>query len=313
MSGAASRVPLGQQIQQGLGNAGAYVAIFLLWLLHFLPLPLLAALGHGLAWVLWRVARSRRKVAMVNLGLCFPELSTEQRVALGKEHFVWLTRSLLERCLLWFASNERLLRMVRVEGDITRAERTGEPVMWLLPHFVGLDFTAPPLMLLQKRPGIDVYQRQSNPVMDAWLMRARARFGPERSTLVDRSAGIRPVIRAIHAGAGFVNAPDQDFGRKDSAFLPFFGVPASTLLAPARMARSLGMMVQPIIVTMLPGGQGYVVKFCEPPPGFDDPDPEAAAAAFNRWLEARIREHPAQYLWVHRRFKTRPEGEPYFY
>jgi KDO2-lipid IV(A) lauroyltransferase len=185
--------------------------------------------------------------------------------------------------------------------------------MWLLPHFVGLDFTAPPLMLLQSRPGIDVYQRQSNAVMDARLMQARARFGPERSTLVDRSAGIRPVIRAINAGAGFVNAPDQDFGRKDSAFVPFFGVRASTLLAPARMARSMGMLVQPIVVTMLPGGQGYVVKFCEPPPGFDDPDPEAAAAAMNRWLEARIRENPAQYLWVHRRFKTRPPGEPQFY
>lgn len=296
-----------------LGNAAAYVGIFLLWLLHFLPLPLLAALGKGVAWLLWRVARSRRRIALVNLQLCFPELSEAKRVALAKEHFVWLTRSLLERCLLWFASNERLLRMVQVEGDISRAERSGEPVMWLLPHFVGLDFTAPPLMLLQKRPAIDVYQRQSNAVMDARLMQARARFGPERSMLVDRSAGIRPVIRAINAGAGFVNAPDQDFGRKDSAFVPFFGVPACTLLAPARMARSMGMLVQPIVVTMLPGGQGYRVKFCDTPAGFDDPDPEVAAVAMNRWLEERIRENPAQYLWVHRRFKTRPPGEPGFY
>jgi KDO2-lipid IV(A) lauroyltransferase len=290
-----------------LGRVGAHAAIFLMWLLHWLPLPLLAVLGQGLGWLLWRVARSRRHVTLTNLRLCLPELDEAQRLALGKEHFVWTARSLLERSLLWFASEARLRRLVRIEGDVRRAERTGEPVMWLLPHFVGLDFTAPALMLNQARPGVDVYQRQRNPVFDARLHQARARFG--QSTLVNREAGIRPVIRAIQAGAGFVNAPDQDFGIKDAAFVPFFGVPAATLVSPARMAASMKMLVQPIVITMLPGGQGYVARFCDPPEGFDDPDPVAATAAFNRWLEARVREHPAQYFWVHRRFKTRPPGE----
>ena len=300
-------------IGRWIGNGGAYLGIGLLWLLHLLPLGVLARLGQGLAWVLWRVARSRRHITLCNLRACFPELTEAERVALGKEHFVWMVRSLLERSLLWFASNERLLRMVRVEGDIERAQRTGEPVMWLLPHFVGLDFTAPALMLRQQRPAIDVYQRQRNPVMDRMLLKARARFRPDGSTLIHREAGIRPVMRAIQAGAGFVNAPDQDFGLKDAAFVPFFGVPAATLVSPARMARSMKLMVQPIVVTMLPGSQGYVVRFCEPPEGFDDPDPVVATAAFNRWLEARVREHPAQYFWVHRRFKTRPEGAPPIY
>ncbi len=300
-----------QALGRRAGNLGAHLVIGLMWLLHWLPLPALAVLGRGLAWLLWRLARSRRRVAMTNLRLCFPTLTESEREAIGREHFVYLCTSLFDRGVLWFASDARLKRLVRVEGDVRRAERSGEPVMWLLPHFVGLEFTAPALMLNQGRAGVDVFQRQSNEVFDAGLLKARGRFG--RSTLVDRAAGIRPVIRAIQAGAGFVNAPDMDFGRKDSAFLPFFGVPASTLLAPARMALSMKMLVQPIVLTMLPRGRGYVAEFCEPPPGFDDPDPARAMADFNAWLEQRIRANPSQYLWVHRRFKTRPAGEPKFY
>jgi len=105
----------------------------------------------------------------------------------------------------------------------------------------------------------------------------------------------------------------MDFGRKDAAFVPFFGVPAATLLAPSRMARLLGMAVQPVIAEMLPGGRGYRVRFHEPLAGFPTDDAEADTAWLNRWIEERIRECPAQYLWVHRRFKTRPLGEPKLY
>ena len=290
-----------------MGRLGARAALGLMWLLHWLPLPLLAALGQGLAALLWPLAGSRRRIALTNLRLCFPDWTEAQRRAVAREHFGWLVRSLLERSLLLYASEARLRRLVRVVGDVHRAEREGVPVMWLLPHFVGLEFTGPALMLNQGRAGVDVYQPQSNPVFDAALLRARSRFGD--ATLVPRAEGVRPVLRAIQAGAGFVNAPDMDFGVKDAAFVPFFGVPASTLLSPARMARSMKMLVQPLVLTMLPGGQGYEMRLHEPPEGFDDPDPLQATAAFNRWLEARIREQPSQYLWVHRRFKTRPPGE----
>lgn len=293
-------------------RVGAWAAIGLMWCLHWLPLPLLAALGRGLGAVLWRVARSRRHVAMTNLRLCFPELTEAQRLALGREHFDWLSRSLLERSVLLFASAGRLRRLIRIDGDITQAGREGWGVMWLLPHFVGLEVVGPALMLNQSKPGVDIYQRQSNPVFDAFLLKSRARFG--HAILVDRASGIRPVMRAIQQqGAGFVNAPDQDFGLKDAAFVPFFGVPASTLLSPGRMARSMGLHIQPIVMEMLPGGQGYVAHVMASPPGMDDPDPVLAATAMNRWLEARIRERPAQYLWVHRRFKNRPAGEPGVY
>ncbi len=289
----------------------ARLLIGLLWLLHFLPLGLLAALGRGLGRLLWWLAASRRRIALKNLELCFPELAAAEREALAREHFAMVGRSLLERGLLWFASPERLQRLIRIKGNIRLAEQTPGAMMWLLPHFVGLEWVGPALMLNQKRPGVDVYQPQSNAVLDARILAGRSRFGT--TAFVDRHDGIRPVLRLIKQGYAFLNAPDLDHGEKDSAFVPFFGVPACTLLAPARMAASQGMVVQPLVVTMLPGGQGYEVEACEPIPGYPSEDPLADAHTVNAWLEARVRRHPAQYFWVHKRFKTRPAGEPPVY
>ena len=293
------------------GRVFARLLIGLLWLLHWLPLPLLVALGRGLGALLWPLARSRRRIALRNLELCFPELDATAREALAREHFALMGRSFLERGLLWFASEQRLLRLMKVEGDIGLADRSEQPVMWLLPHFVGLEWAAPALMLKQGTPAVDVYQAQSNEVFDKQMLAGRARFG--KNAFVDRHDGIRPVLRYIKQGYGFVNAPDMDFGEKDSAFVPFFGVPACTLLAPARMADSQKMIVQPLVVTMLPGGQGFRVEACDPIPGYPSGDALADAHRLHAWLEQKVRANPAQYLWVHKRFKTRPAGEPSLY
>ncbi len=285
----------------------ARLLIALMWLLHFLPLAVLAPLGRGLGRLLWWLARRRRHIALRNLELCFPQLPQAEREALAREHFAMVGRSLLERGLLWFASAERLQRLIRIKGNIRLAEQTPGAMMWLLPHFVGLEWVGPALMLNQKRPGVDVYQPQSNPRLDAQILAGRARFGT--TAFVDRHDGIRPVLRLIKQGYAFLNAPDLDHGEKDSAFVPFFGVPACTLLAPARMAASQGMVVQALVVTMLPGGQGYEVEACEPIPGYPSGDPLVDARTLNTWLEERVRRHPAQYFWVHKRFKTRPPGE----
>lgn len=292
-------------------NLMAHLLVALLWLLHWLPLALLSRIGLALGGLLWLLGRSRRRVALRNLELCFPAMPEAQRVALAYEHFGWLGRSFLERGLLWFASAERLQRIMHIKGDIRLAERTGVPVMWMLPHFVGLEWSGPALMLNQGRPGVDVYQRQSNPVLDARLLAGRARFG--ESAFVDRHDGIRPVLKLIKRGYGFVNASDMDFGSKDSAFVPFFGVPACTLLAPSRIAQTMGMLVQPIVITMLPGGGGYEIEACAPLSDYPSDDPLADARTLNAWLERQILLRPAQYLWVHKRFKTRPAGEPSLY
>ena len=290
---------------------GARVLLAMLWLLHWLPLGVQAALGRGLGRVAHRFVGSRRRVAERNVELCFPELAADERDRLVREHFGWLGRSLLERGLLWYGSGERLQRLIRVEGDVTLAERSERPVMWLVPHFMGLDVAGNAVLLFQKRKVVSMYQRQSNPVMDRALRRGRVRLG--NVEIFSREEGGRLLVRAIRRGDAFFNLPDMDFGRKESEFVPFFGVPAATIVAPARMARLLGMVVQPVVAEILPGGAGYRVRFLEPWTHFPTDDPVADTAAMNRWIEAEIRARPAQYLWVHKRFKTRPPGEAKLY
>ena len=144
--------------------------------------------------------------------------------------------------------------------------------------------------------------------MDAAIRRARLRFN--QGEVFARSDSARPLLRAIRRGWAFFNLPDMDFGLRDAAFVPFFGVPAATLLAPSRMARALDMLVQPVVAEILPGAAGYRVRFLDPWTAFPSADALADSAAMNRWIESEIRRNPAQYLWVHKRFKTRPAGEP---
>jgi Kdo2-lipid IVA lauroyltransferase/acyltransferase len=283
----------------------------LLWLTHWLPLPLLAAFGRSVGRALHFFAKSRRLVALRNVELCFPEQSLEQRQALVREHFQWLGRSIIERGLLWYAPVERLKRLIHVEGNVTLAEHSAQPVMWLVPHFMGLDVAGAATQLFQKQQVGSIYQEQSDAVMDAAMRAGRLRFN--QGEVFARSDSAKPLIRAIKRGYAFFNLPDMDFGARDAAFVPFFGVPAATLLAPSRMARALGMVVQPVVAEMLPGGRGYRVRFLEPWTAFPTADALADTAAMNRWIETEIRANPAQYLWVHKRFKTRPEGEASLY
>jgi KDO2-lipid IV(A) lauroyltransferase len=258
-------------------------------------------------------------VALRNVELCLPELSRADREALVREHFQWLARSLLERALLWHASPARLRRLIRVEGDVELAEREaakggegqGRAVMWLVPHFLAVDVAGASTQLFQKHRGFDVYAPQSNAVLDKALLEGRARFGT--ADFYSKKEGARPIVRAIRKGHAFFNPCDMDFGLRDAAFVPFFGQQAATLLAPSRLARSMNMVVQPVVGEMLPGGRGYVVRFLPAWTDWPGDDPVADAARMNRFIEEQIRRCPAQYLWVHRRFKTRPPGEPSLY
>ncbi len=289
----------------------AHALLALIWLLHFLPLAWLAALGNGLGRLLHAVGRSRRAVALRNVELCLPELPRERREALVRQHFQWLGRSLLERGVLWHASPERLKRLIHVEGDVRLAETSERPVMWLVPHFVALDVAGTATQLFQSKPVGSIYQPQSNPVIDAAVLRGRIRFG--QGKIYSRHDGALALVRAVKRGNAFFNLPDMDFGLRDTGFVPFFGVTASTLLAPSRMARSLKMAVQPVVAETLPGGQGWRVRFLPAWEDWPTDDPMADAARMNRWIEGEVRSNPAQYLWVHKRFKTRPAGEAAVY
>jgi KDO2-lipid IV(A) lauroyltransferase len=294
-----------------IGRLGAHALLATLWLLHGLPLSVQAMLGDGLGRALHFLGRGRRRIARRNVQLCLPELGAAERRALVRQHFRWLGRSMVERALLWYASPERLRRLIHVEGDVKLAERSARPVMWLVPHFVALDAAGSATQLFQSRPVGSIYQAQSSPVFDAAIRAGRTRFG--QGAIFARADTALPLVRAIRRGHAFFNLPDMDFGLKDAAFVPFFGVPAATLLAPSKMARALDMIVQPVLAEMLPSGRGYRVRFLEAWTDWPTDDPEADTLRLNQWIETQVRASPAQYLWVHKRFKTRPPGEPSLY
>jgi KDO2-lipid IV(A) lauroyltransferase len=293
-------------------NIFAHAVLAFLRLFSMLPLAVQAAVGDGVGRLLWRVAGSRRRIALRNLELCLPDRTPGEREDIARANFRWIARSILERGLLWYASRERLQRLIHVEGDVGFAERHPDtPVMWLVPHFAGLDVAGSTSQIYQSRGVTSVYQRQSNEVFDKAILAGRIRFG--QGAIYSRHEKALPLIRAIRRGWAFFNLPDMDFGATDAAFVPFFGVPAATILAPSKIARQLKMTVQPVIAEILPGGQGYRVRYLDPWTDFPTDDPVADMRRMNAWIEQEILRNPTQYLWVHKRFKTRPAGEPSLY
>ncbi len=281
------------------------IGLFLLWLLHFLPLAVLARAGQGVGMLLYWLGRERRRVARINLRLCFPELSDKEREALVRRHFRAFGRSFVEYGILWWSSKERIQRLVRIEGLEHLQAAAGRPVIWLAPHFVGLDMGG--VRLTSEFPLVSIYSRQKNPAFDRLLRHGRTRFG--NATLFSRQDGIRPVVKALRGGLPFYYLPDQDFGARDSVFAPFFGVPAATITGLSRLARATGAAVAPCVTRQLPGGEGYVLRFYPPWEEYPGGGIEADTRRMNAFIEECVRDMPEQYFWLHKRFKTRPEGE----
>lgn len=294
-----------------LRNLLSRPVVVLFWLLHFLPLPVLAAIGNALGRVLFRLGDRRRDVVRINLGLCFSELAAADREKLVRDHFRVLGRSILERSVLWWGSRERLERMIRIEGtEKLRAQLdAGRPVILLSPHFVGLD--AGGVAVAMRFDSLSMYAEQANPVFDRLLLNGRRRFGDQ--ILLTRQDGIRATVKAMKSGRPFYYLPDLNARRREAVFVPFFGVPAATTAGLSRLARAAGAVVLTCVTRVLPGGQGYLTEIGDAWENFPTADAEADTARMNAWIEAAVRTMPEQYYWVHRRFKTRPEGSPLIY
>ena len=285
------------------------VGLGLLWLLHFLPLAVLAPLGRALGLVLYVVARERRKVALTNLRLCFPHQPDTEIRRLARRHFQAVGRSLVERGVLWWSSKERLQRLIQVEGLEHWQDVGGRPVIWLAPHFVGLDMGG--TRIITQWRGVSVYSHQKDPVFDRILLHGRTRF--VKPELYSRQDGIRPVVKAMRGGLPLYYLPDMDLGDRDAIIVPFFGVPAATITGLSRIARLANALVVPAVTRQLPGAQGYVLRFYPAWTDFPGANVEADTRRMNAFIEERVLEMPEQYYWVHKRFKTRPPGEPPVY
>lgn len=281
--------------------------MFLIWALHFLPLGALAAIGNGLGRLLYWLIPERRRVTRINLEKCFPQLPAQERERIAREHFRWFCRSILERGVWWWASRGRIRRLVRVEGEEHLQALGGRGAVLLAPHFVGLDCI---LRLAMEYPMCSTYGHQKDKYLDRVIYERRTRFG---GGLFDRQATLRPAIRAIKGGSLYYYLPDLDFGRKGTVFVPFFGVQAATATGLGYIARLARAPVLPCVTRMLPGGGGYVLRIHPPWTGFPSGDEAADARRMMAFIEERVLEMPEQYFWLHKRFKTRPEGEARFY
>jgi len=281
----------------------------LMWLLHWLPLSWLGRLGEAIGALLFCVLKTRRHIALTNLQLCLPELSDAERQTIAKQHFQAYARAVLERSILWWASESRLKRLITIDPALPLATICAGPTILLCPHFVSLDVAGVAVMLQSSL--CSIYTCQRNRVFDQTLRKGRSRFRPVK--LFSRNQGIKPIIRAMREGLPFFMLPDMDFGAKDAEFVPFFGNPAATLTAPARIAAATHATLIPVVATYLPNYQGWKVQFYPPWDNYPGDDIFSATQRMNRFIEDRIRETPAEYWWTHKRFKTRPKNFPDVY
>ena len=283
----------------------------LMWLLHWLPLPVLGRIGKGVGSILFLWMRDRRRIALTNLKLCLPEKSDDERRQIALLHFQGYARSVLERSILWWASPERLRRLIHIEPSVPTALAAERPTIFLCPHFVCLEVAG--VAITMAGPACSIYSRQRSKVFDEALRKGRLRFTPDASNLMDRNAGIKPIIRAMRNGRPFLMLPDMDFGPRESVFVDFFGVPAATLTAPARLTAATDGQVIPVLTSFLPDYQGWKVRFYPAWDNYPGTDKDEATRRMNAFIEERVRENPAEYFWTHKRFKTRPQGRPSVY
>jgi KDO2-lipid IV(A) lauroyltransferase len=282
-----------------------------LWLLRglgYLPLSWLRALGAALGGVLYRVVRSRRHVVLTNLRVCFPELSVAEREALARQSFVHFAQAWLDRSWLWHRSAACIQSRVQLTGDV-QALSSDEPTVLFAPHFVGLDVGWTLLTLNLPLHFTTIFTPQSNAAVDAWVAQGRQRFGQVR--LFRREDGVKPIVSALRKNELLYLLPDMNFGPSESIFVPFYGELAATVPSLSRFAKLGRARVVPVITRMTNAGYDVVVH----PAWTDFPtdDVEADTAVMNQRLEGFIQAMPAQYFWVHKRFKTRPAGAPEIY
>lgn len=276
---------------------------------RYLSMPMRWRLARVAAAVLWFAVPKRRHVILRNLELCFPELSRTERESLAKRVYVRLARAAIDHGTLWCGSAEDVRSLVHFHGIEHLLNPENRPVIVVSPHFAGLD--AAGIALNTYVRGVSLYQTQSNPVWDEALLKGRLRFSNPVLIAKSGDSDLRRVMREMKTGLPFYYLPDMDHGRRNSIFVPFFGVEAATLPMVSRLARVMQAKVLWCIATMTE--TGYQVEISEAWENFPTNDPQADTCRLNAELETFIRQQPDQYLWVHRRFKTRPEGEHSLY
>lgn len=282
----------------GLMRAGAW-----------LPWPLKLRVGKMIGLMAWRFAKRRRHITETNLRLAFPELDEERRARLVRKTFIANGIGILETATGWCRDPEHLRHRVTFQGErnVQQAMARGKGALIIGIHFSTLDLGGALHSLFF--PADAVYRPHDNALFERFMTRARRHiFG----AVIDRH-DLRGVVRRIKSGHAVWYSPDQDFGREASVFAPFFGVEAATIKLTGKIARMTGAPVMPLIFHRNPDNRSYTLEYLPALEDFPSDNEVEDATRINAVIEAAIRRHPEQYLWLHRRFKTRPPGEPGVY
>ncbi|MGY6772073.1 LpxL/LpxP family Kdo(2)-lipid IV(A) lauroyl/palmitoleoyl acyltransferase [Gallibacterium sp. ZY190522] len=287
-----------------------WLGIILFRLILFLPYPCLVKIGHGLGKLFSKFKFGKRRLAIArrNLELCFPEMSELQRQELLKQNIQAVGMAIIETGMAWFWSDNRIKKWSKIEGldYLTKAD---SGIILVGIHFLTLELGARILGLYHQ--GIGVYRPNDNPLFD-WLQ-TKGRIRSNKSML-DRH-NLRGMIRALRQGETIWYAPDHDYGRKSAVFVPFFAVKnAATTTGTAFLKRSVPQsLVIPFTPLRNKDGSGYTISISAPIDLSDCEDDVAIVTRVNQAIEREIKKDPSLYMWLHRRFKTRPEGEEVFY
>ena len=289
----------------------AWIGLGVIRLLATLPYPLLLRVGRGLGAVAARLLGSRRRIAARNLELCFPQLDAGERERLLEANLRDSGLMLVEFALGWLGSRRAIARVpVTIEGleHLDQARAQGRGVLLTGAHFSHLELAGRLLVEHGHQRVAGMYRVHGDAAFEWAIRRARARYAEN----MFRKDELRATVRHLRSGGIVWYAPDQDMRGKDAAFVPFFGVAASTITATHHLARLSGALVVPFFHRRLEGG-GYVLRLEAPLDGFPGDDVVTDTASVSLAIERMVREAPTQYLWIHQRFKTRPAGQPPVY
>ena len=282
----------------------------LLWLIRLFPMPVIGKMAWALHWPVYLLARERRHVGLTNVRLCFPDKSPAEHKRLILTNFYYMIRLTLEYGVAWWSSAARIRRLVTIKHlhYVTDLQNRGENIILFYPHFVGFELCS--LALNQIIPLVSVYSNQKNAIANKQILQGRQRF--RNVYLVSRQQGLRSVIKAMQRNqAPFLYLPDQDFGARDSLFVPFFNIEAATITGLARISKLARAKVVPAIARRI--GHRFELEFFPPWDNYPTEDLKADTYRMNTFLEQQIREIPEQYFWLHKRFKTRPPGQEALY
>ena len=279
------------------------VGLKLFQCIGFLPLSVLRAMGTMVGLTLYVGARWRRHVVLQNLRVCFPEKSESKRQEIAKQAFVYFAQAWFDRSWLWHRSPSCIQARVRFTGFVDEL-KADVPTVIFAPHFVGLDVGWTLLTLRVTKHFTTIFTPQSNAAAGAWMTQGRSRFG--QVELLQREDGVKTIVSSLRNNAWLYLLPDMNFGPEESIFVPFFGESAATVPSLSRFAKLGRARVLPVVTRMT--SSGYEVEVHHAWNDFPTDDAQADTALMNQRLETYIQDMPAQYFWVHKRFKTRPEG-----